>query len=253
MRFLLAALLVMAVLPARAGQILDAIHKSGTLRVGMTGDYKPFDSRAPDGTYQGADVEMAKSLAKTLGVKLQIVPTSWPTLMADYQARKFDIAMGGISILPAREAVGPFTPALRTDGKRPITRCADKDKYITIAAINQPGVRVIVNPGASNEAFAKKNFPKAKLTVYPDNTTIFDQIIKGRADVMVTDGIEVDHQALIHHELCAADVKAPFTHSEQGYWVEPDAELLAAVDHWVDQEQASGDYDRVLAAAQKTP
>jgi cyclohexadienyl dehydratase len=238
---------------ARAGEVLDAIHARGTLRVGMTGDYKPFDFRDPGGHYRGADVEMAQHLAQYLGVKLEIVPTAWPHLAQDYKAGAFDVAMGGISILPTRQALGPFTPPLRLDGKRPIARCADKERFTTIDAIDQPGVRVIVNPGASNEAFAHEHFPHAQLTVHPDNATVFDEILAGRADVMVTDGIEVDHQALIHPELCAADVPVPFTQIRQGYWVQPDPELLAAVDTWLGEERTSGDWDRLLAAAQREP
>ena len=61
------------------------------------------------------------------------------------------------------------------------------------------------------------HFPHAKLTVHADNVSVFDEIIADRADVMVTDGIEVDHQALLHKELCAADVSAPFTRLEKAY------------------------------------
>jgi cyclohexadienyl dehydratase len=253
-RGLLAALLLAATaLPAHAGEVLDAIHARGTLRVGMTGDYKPFDFREPDGTYQGADWEMAQRLAQHLGVKLEVVPTTWSHLADDYQAGKFDVAMGGISVLPARQKLGPFTPPVRFDGKRPIARCADKERFTSLAAIDQPGVRVVVNPGASNEAFAREHFPHAQLTVHPDNATVFDEILAGREDVMVTDGIEVDHQALIHPELCAADVPAPFTQGAQGYWVQPDPELLAAVDDWLAGERTSGEWDRLLAAAQREP
>lgn len=253
LRLLAALMFALLALPARAGGVLDAIHARGTLRVGMTGDYKPFDFREPDGHYRGADVQMAERLAQSLGVKLEIVPTSWPHLAQDFQAGAFDVAMGGISILPARRRLGPFTPPVGIDGKRPIARCADKARFTTIEAIDQPGVRVVVNPGASNETFAREHFPHAQLTVHPDNTTVFDEILQGREDVMVTDGIEVDHQALIHPELCATAVAEPFTQGQNGYWVQPDPELLAAVDTWLGEERTSGELDRLLAAAQREP
>ena len=63
---------------ACAGETLDAIKQRGVLRVGTTGDYKPFTFREEDGAYRGADIEMAKRLADRLGVKLEIVPTVWP-------------------------------------------------------------------------------------------------------------------------------------------------------------------------------
>src|ERR1700740_1867863 len=66
---------------AQADKQLDAIAARGVLRVGSTGDYKPFSYRAAQGgEFIGLDLEMAGGLARALGVKLEVVPTSWPTL-----------------------------------------------------------------------------------------------------------------------------------------------------------------------------
>ena len=250
-----AAALVLAGLagPARAGEALDAIRARGVLRVGSTGDYKPFTFRAADGSFYGADIDMAGRLAQTLGVKLEIVPTVWGQIMADFTARKFDIAMGGITVLPARAAKGDFSAVTYIDGKRPVARCADKDRFISVDSIDQPGVRVVVNPGAANEEFARANFKRATLTVHKDNATVFDEIIANRADVMVTDGIEADHQGFIHPELCPTHVPAPFTRLEKAYWMQRDPELLALVNSWFAAEKAAGTWDRTLEAAQKAP
>jgi cyclohexadienyl dehydratase len=236
----------------QAGQVLDHVRATGELRVGTTGDYTPYSFRNTDDTYVGADIEMAQRLAARLGARVVFVPTIWSQLEADYAAGKFDIAMGGISILPKRSAIGPFAQAMDVDGKRPITRCVDQDRFTSIAAIDRPDVRVVVNPGASNEAFARANFAHANLSIHPDNATVFNEILAGRADVMVTDGVEVDHQSMIHHELCPAHVAAPFTEVRKSYWVEPDDDLLREVNAFVADELNSGRWratmDKALAA-----
>jgi cyclohexadienyl dehydratase len=238
---------------ARADSVLSEIHTRGTLRVGTTGDYKPFSFRAPDGTYSGADIDMARDLAKTLGVQIAFVPTSWSQMQADFAGQKFDIAVGGVTILPAREKIGDFSHVTYVDGKRPVARCADRAKYVSIAAIDQPGVRVVVNPGASNEEFARKNFPDATLIVHADNPTVPDEIIAGRADVFVTDGIEVAHIAAIHPELCPTDVPALFTRLEKAYWLQRDPAFLTAVNTWLDGEISSGAWKQTLDSALKAP
>ena len=100
-RFALAfacALLLLAALPAAADG-LDAILARGTLRVGLTGDYRPFSIRDPaSGAVTGLDVDRAQSLAEGMGVALDIVPTTWGSLSADLQSGRFDIAMGGVTI-----------------------------------------------------------------------------------------------------------------------------------------------------------
>ncbi|CAH2604292.1 Prephenate dehydratase / Arogenate dehydratase [Rhodovastum atsumiense] len=249
---LLAVLLAMPAV-AQAEAVLDAIKTRGTLRVGTTGDYKPFTFRNADGTYAGADIEMAQRLAGTIGVRLEIVPTTWAKLNADYAAGRFDIAMGGVTNLPARAAMGPFSRTVFVDGKRPIARCADRDRFTSIAAINLPTVRVVVNPGAANEQFARANFPAATLTVHADNATVFDEIAAGRADVMVTDGIEVDHQAHLKPSLCPTAVPAPFTHLEKAYWLQKDSDFEHLVATWLDTEIGSGQWQKTLTAAQQAP
>jgi cyclohexadienyl dehydratase len=235
--------------PCFAGKALDAIRTAGVLRVGTTGDYKPFTFRAPDGTYSGADIVMAQHLAQELRVKVRFVPTTWGMLLPDFMAQKYDIAMGGVSILPERAAHGAFSAPVNVDGKRPIVRCADKERFTTIAAIDKPDVRVVEPPGASNEAFARANLGHAQLIIHQDNTTIFNEIIAGRADVMVTDGIEVDHQADLHPELCAAKVAAPFSKVSKAYLLPKDPDFLKLVNDWLAKEESTGDWQRVLEAA----
>ncbi len=250
MKIILAAALILAAASPSEAADLAAVRAAGVLRVGTTGDYKPFAFRDPDGSYRGADVVMARQLAGELGVRVEFVPTVWTRLNDDFAASKFDMAVGGVTILPAREEIAAFSTATLVDGKRPIARCADKDRYISVAAIDQPGVRVVVNPGASNEDFARSHFPHAKLTVHPDNVSVFDEIVAGREDVMVTDGIEVDHQALLHRELCATAVPAPFTRLEKAYMLPRDPAFVEAVDRWWAGQVASGAWARALDAAQ---
>jgi cyclohexadienyl dehydratase len=235
--------------PAFAGSALDAIRQRGVLRVGTTGDYKPFTFRNPDGTYSGADIVMARRLANELQVQLKLVKTTWSTLLADFSAQKYDVAMGGVSILPERAAQGEFSVPVNIDGKRPIVRCEDKGRLNSVEAIDKPDVRVVEPPGASNEAFARTKLPHAQLRIHNDNTTIFEEIIAGRVDVMVTDGIEVDHQAYLHPELCAANVEAPFSKVSKAYLLPKDNDLVKIVNDWIFKEMSSGDWARVLESA----
>lgn len=229
---------------------LSEIRTAGILRVGLTGDYAPYSLRSADGNIAGADVIMAQSLARTLGVRLEIVPTAWPTLAKDMQADRFDVAMGGVSVTPERAAVGDFSITVMRDGKRPIVRCADASRYTSLGAIDASSVRVVVNPGGTNERFAKANMAHAALAVHNDNRTIFDEIAAGRADVMVTDGAEVDYQARRHRGvLCPAAVANSFDHFDKAYWMTRDAALKDAVDAWLRQILSAGDYVKALAAA----
>ncbi len=225
---------------------LDQIIERGTLRVGTTGDYKPFSYRTGDDRFIGLDPDMAADLARSLGVELELVPTSWPTLMQDFQHQRFDIAMSGISVNLDRQKAAWFSTPYQRDGKTPIALCERQSDYQTLEQIDQPGVRVIVNPGGTNERFAREQLQKATIVDYPDNVTIFDQIVQGKADLMMTDAIETRLQANLHPELCAIHPDQPFNFSEKAVLLPRDMDLKLFVDQWLRQRKESGVFDEQL-------
>ena len=213
---------------------LGEIRTRGILRVGTTGDYKPFTYRANEASpFVGLDIELARMLAETLGVRVEWVPTSWPTLMADFNAGRFDVAMGGVSITAERARVADFSVSYLRDGKTPITRCVDRERFQTIEQIDRPGVRVVVNPGGTNERFARARLTRATISVWPNNVTIFDRIVAGEADVMITDAIETRLQQRLRPALCAVHPEAPFDTAEKAYLLPRDAAFKSAVDTWL--------------------
>jgi cyclohexadienyl dehydratase len=237
---ILALLYLLFPSPAFAGPWLDAIKERGSLRVGLTGDYLPFSHfDAQSGAWSGSDVLLAQRLAASLGVKAQFVQTSWPQLNADLQDGRFDIAMGGISVTPERAKIGQFSSSVLSDGKTPLARCENQFRYQTLPVIDQPSVRVIVNPGGTNERFVRSHLHRATITVHKDNRSIFDELIAGRAEVMITDATEARWQAQQHPELCAIHPDAPFDHSDKAYLMQRDKDLQAAVESWLAATKAN--------------
>ena len=70
--------------------------------------------------------------------------------------------MGGVSVTLDRQKVGFFSEPYLRDGKTPIARCADAASYQTLADIDRPEVRVIVNPGGTNERFDRAHLHEAE-------------------------------------------------------------------------------------------
>lgn len=229
-----------------AGSLLDSVPQRGVLRVCTTGDYPPFSHRdAGTDTYRGVDISMARDLAKSLDAEARYVKTSWEGMVSDLSAGRCDIGMGGVSVTLERARKVAFSEPTRTDGKTPIVRCEDKDKYRTLRQIDRAGSTVVVNPGGTNEEFARENIKKAALKEHPDNTTIFNEIIEGRADVMMTDASETRYQAKLHRELCSVHPDKPFTFSEKAYALpRGDAEFKEYVDQFVHLATHDGTYKK---------
>jgi cyclohexadienyl dehydratase len=233
---------------ANAANALARIQQNGTLRVCTPGDYKPFSfMRGPD-SYEGLDIDLMGSLATALNAKPQFVKTTWANLLADFTAGKCDIAVGGISVSLDRQKQAYFSAPYMINGKTPIARCADAAKYQSIEAIDQPSVRVIVNPGGSNERFAKTKLTHAHLIVHPDNLTIFDELVKGNADVFVTEAAEAIVQSKAHPELCPINPDKPLQYAEMAYMLPTgDEPFKRFVDQWLHLSQADGSYAQLSA------
>lgn len=236
---------------------LTQIIATGILRVGTTGDYAPFSYDASDASgtgdagggwaasLTGVDVDLARDLAEALAVDLVFVRTSWPTLSEDLLAGRFDVAMSGVSRTFDRARLGHLSVPYYIGGKMPIARCEDRRRFDSLAGIDQSDVRVIVNPGGTNERFVDQRLVQAEKVLHQDNRTIFSALLDGKADVMITDSIEVALQARRNPGLCGTMGRA-LTYQEKAYFMPADPELARFVDTWLSLRLGDGTVNRVL-------
>jgi len=226
---------------------LDTILSRGTLQFGIPGDYAPFGSLDKStGEWTGIDVDEASAMAKALGVRLVIVKTSWPTLSADLQEGKFDIAGGGISVTLERQKHAFFSTPILEDGKTPITRCENVSRFSTLTDIDKPGVRVMTNPGGTNEGFDRSHLHQATILTNADNQAIFSELVADNADVMITDATETRWQHTLHPELCSVHPEHPFNFAEKAYLMPRDIALQEWVNAFLHLQEKTGERDEVL-------
>jgi len=241
---LLEALAAVRADPAPSLRRIGAAH---VLRIGTTGDYAPFSFADATGL-RGADIELARALARYLGVEAVFVRTSWSNLAADLRAGRFDVALGGISATPERAAAATLSIPYASGGKTILARCSDAARFADLARVDQAGVRVIVNPGGTNEQFAREHLHHAAIAVHRDNPTIFAELVAGRADVMITDDTEADLQARRHRQLCRT-YRGTLTHADKVILIAPHSDLEASVDGWLKDQLAAAVPARLLRSA----
>ena len=230
---------------------LDQILEKKKLTVCTAGDYKPYTYLDKEsGKFEGIDIELMQLLGQSLGkdVEVVFVKTSWPTLMKDFLDGKCDISAGGVSVTLDRSRQAYFSAPTALSGKTPITRCENVAKFQTLEQIDQPTTRAIVNPGGTNERFARASLKQAQLEVFPDNVHVFDQILQGKADLMITDAEETLLQQKLRPGLCAVHPEKPFTFSEKAYMLPRGDDVFKHyVDQWINLIKGDGTLTRVTA------
>ena len=223
---------------------IERIERRGSLLVGTTGDYRPLSFREPEtGLYWGFAIELAETMATRMGVAVEFVPTSWPTLTADVQAdpQLFDMAMGGITITETRCATMLMSEGYLTNGKTILCRTEDTLRFRSLEDIDRPEVRVMVNPGGLNEQFAHQHLTHATLIVHSNNEGIPSLIAEGGADVMITEITEAPYYVQTDPRLTAPLLDAPFTHGEIGVLMrQGQDDLLALINSLIRQMKSDG-------------
>ena len=229
--------------PSEKHPTIERIVERGKLLVGTTGDYRPLSYRESDGDYWGFGIEMAEKIAGQLSVGITFVQTSWPTLTADVLAdpQTFDFAIGGITITDARREKMLMSDGYLANGKTFLCRADDADRYQSLADLDKPEVRVMVNPGGLNEKFANENLTHATIIVWQKNEEIPSQVVEGNADVMITEITEAPWYVQNDPRLAAPLIEKPFTHGEIGVLMRKGQDdLLALVNAVISKMKADG-------------
>jgi len=220
----------------------------GKLLVATTGDYRPLSYRERNGDYWGFGIEMAERIARHMGVGVEFVQTSWPTLTADVLAepQAFDLAIGGITITEARKASMLMSEGYLANGKTILCRAEDAGKYRSLADIDKPEVRVMVNPGGLNQKFANERLTHATIMVYDRNEEIPNQVAEGKADMMITEITEAPWYVQNDTRLAAPLLSQPFTHGEIGVLMRKgQADLLDLVNAVIARMKSDGSLRRL--------
>jgi cyclohexadienyl dehydratase len=181
---------------------LGTVQSRGTLRVGVSGDYQPFSICSAHLTdCRGFDIDVAQRVATDLGVRLELVRFRWPDLRTDLAAGKFDVAMSGVTLRPERTLTATFTRPYAV--AQAVVLVADRERFPSLAAVDQAGVRVAVNAGGHLEQVARTHFRTATVQPTAKNLSLPELVVTKQADTLVTDSLEAPHFLAAHPTLSA--------------------------------------------------
>lgn len=166
---------------------LNKIVQRGELRVGMEPGYMPFEMKDKKGRIIGYDVDIAKNMAKAMGVKLKLVPTSWDGIIAGLLTNKYDIIMSGMTITQQRNLKVNFADPYVVVGQTILLRKELAGKIKSAKDLDKAEYSVVTKLGVTGEVATRKFFKKAKILTFETESDAATEVLNGRADAMVYD------------------------------------------------------------------
>ena len=166
---------------------LNQILERGELRVGMEPGYMPFEMKDKKGRIIGYDVDMAKKMAKDMGVKLKLVPTSWDGIIAGLVTGKFDMIMSGMTITQARNLKVNFANPYIVVGQTIVMNNKHAGKITTGKQLDQKGFVISTKLGVTGEIVTRKFFKNATIKTFETEADAAAEVLSGRADAFVYD------------------------------------------------------------------
>ena len=185
----LAICIVLAIpsVPAFSQQVLSSIVKKGELRVGTTGTQPPFSMKSKSGELIGYEIDLAKALAKNLGVQLKLVEMPFSDLMGALKAGKIDAIMSGMTITPERNLNALFAGPYILSGKSILAKSGKIAEFKGNNATSEKKFKITCLKNSTSEQFAKSVMSKHEIIPVDNYNQAVDMILNDKADAMVAD------------------------------------------------------------------
>ena len=187
-RYLAIVVLMVSIsLPAFPQKVLSTILKKSELRVGTTGNQPPFSMKAKNGELIGYEVDLAKALAKNMGVKLKLVEMPFSDLIGALKTGKVDAVMSGMTMTPERNLEVLFAGPYILSGKAILTKSKLIEEISAATATTEKKYRIVTLKGSTSVEFVKNHMPKHELILVDNYNDGVTMVINDKADALVAD------------------------------------------------------------------
>jgi len=219
---------------------IEQVQRNRVLRVGMS-TFVPWAMKDKTGKLIGFEIDVARRLAKDMGVEVQFAPTKWAGIIPALLTGKFDVIIGGMGIRPKRNLKVNFSIPYDETGLSIAANKAMAGSFKTLSDFNRPGVVISVRLGGTGVAAAKKFMPKAELRQFDDESQVIQEVVNGRAHALVTSAPLPAFLVIKYPSKLFLPIKGTFTREPIGFAVrKSDFDTLNFLNNWITVVKAEG-------------
>ena len=228
--------------PLASAQTVAEIKKKGEVTIGMLVDFPPYGTMNASNQPDGYDADVARLLAKDLGVKLNLVPVTGPNRIPFLLTNKVDLLVASLAITPERAKQVQFSKPYAAAS---IVVYGDKKAGIKSAA-DLKGKRVGVARASTQDVALTAAAPEGtEIRRFDDDASAMQALMSGQVDAI---GCSTTVAAQIDKRAPANSFENKFLLRQQvmGIVMRPgQAELLKSIDTFVDQNTANGELNKL--------
>lgn len=187
-------LLLLSVSGFALGNPIENIKKRGSLEISIYGKPSPpfLIQDKVTKSWTGLDIDIAKAMAKELGVKLVINDRSktFDSVVDKVNAKEADLAISKLSLTSKRAQKVIFSePYIRLGMGVVYNRLSyiKLKKQSKARFFNQAHVKVGVLKGSAFTQFVKNRFPKSKMVLFKNRDEIYKSLANGKIDFTLAD------------------------------------------------------------------
>ncbi len=181
-----AALALFAVTAAAQDRGVDAIKKRGKLIVGTASGYYPFEMVDKKNELVGFDVEIAKAIAKDLGVPLEFQNYAFSGLIPALQASKVDMVLAGMTATEKRKETVDFSDPYFVAGLGLLVS-KSVPNVKKPEDLDKKGFIIAVSLGTTGDQVASKMYKNATVKKFDGSALAGLEVVNGKAQAVVYD------------------------------------------------------------------
>lgn len=227
------SLLLLLFTPSAGADALGDVLERGKLRVGVS-LFVPWAMRDKAGDLAGFEIDVARKLARDMGVEPEFKVYVWEEIVAALRAKEIDVIVSGMAITPSRALQLNFTNPYVESGVGLATHTARTREIGDMRELNAAGITVVTVTDTLGSDVASLLFDKADIKVVATSDEAESLVLDGQAHAYVASLVETKFLALEHPDVVDAPLSRPLLVSVAGMGVRKgEQELLNFLNAWI--------------------
>jgi polar amino acid transport system substrate-binding protein len=217
---------------------INTVIEKGILRVGVS-PFIPWVFKGKGEKLVGFEIDVAKKLAKDMGVTPKFISYDWEKLIPALNRGEIDIIIAGMAITPQRALKVNFSAPYATSGISLATNIKRTKHIRSVEELNRRAIKIGVISATVSEGLARRIFNKAIIMPFKKSQEAEDAIVNGKIHAYLEAKPIPRFIALDHPSKVDVPLSEPLLSTKAGFAVNKgDPDFLNFLNSWITAREA---------------